>query len=198
MAQNSKQLKEREPIKVASMQEAREMVQEMANQRINNREIVKTKFLIDGEIMGLNPKIVKEWKKDSESKVDSKNQDPDIVTVFKLFKKGVSPTDVIIRTGLSFEFVSKAHEEFLQFEKRTIVPQWFEEYMYDLAYEIKDCSNLSEVYYSLKKAVKSHIELQKHVYPCLVCGKPVPLDGIALKAAIRFLILDKWQHMGCP
>jgi len=109
----------------------------------------------------------------------------------------VSPTDALIKTGLSFEFVSQAHKEFLEFEKLTIVPQWFEEHMYELAYEIRECSELSEVYQCLKKAVKSHIEFEKLKYPCYVCEEPMRIGQTEWPGVKELLISKKWKHAKC-
>jgi len=180
-----------------TLEESELEVYKYIQQGKNYREIAQVEFLINNTIRRFNPSQIHKIKEKFEPKIVSSNQDPDKALVFNLFKKGTSPTDVLIQTGLSFEFVDKAYAEFLEFEKKVVVPAWFEEYLYDLAFTMRECDGLNEVYACLKEAVDSYVELQKHVYSCSQCGEPIKMREKSLEDAMQYLS-SKWHHTVCP
>ena len=171
-------------------------VYELIQKGENYRNIAKTEFVINGVVKRFNPSQISQIKGKFEAKSGTNNLDPDKAKVFKLFKKGLTSTDVLIQTGLSFEFVDKAHEEFLEFENKVIVPHWVEEHLFELATEIRECNNWNDVYRCMKETVESHNKLQKHYYFCCKCSNPMPIREKSLQDAIDYLS-GKWGHKDC-
>lgn len=171
-------------------------VYELIQKGENYRNITKTEFVVDGVVKRFNPSQISQIKAKFEAKSGSNNQDPDKAKVFKLFKKGLTPTDVLIQTGLSYDFVNKAYQEFLEFEKRVTVLKWVEEYFFELAWDIKECNNWNDVYSCMKKAVESHRELKEHFYYCCECGEQIPIRGKSLEDARNYLS-ERWHHKVC-
>ena len=135
-------------------------VYELIKKGQNYRDIAKTEFVVDAVVRRFNPSQISQIKAKSKAKSGTNNLDPDKAKVFKLFK-GLTPTDILIQTVLSFEFVNKAHQEFLEFENQVTISRWFDESINELAIEVDECNNLNDVYRALKKTVESHHELQE-------------------------------------
>lgn len=184
-------------LKEVSFDEAEDEVYRQVKSGTNFRDITKLGFLINGIVKHFNPSQISKIKTKFEPKIDTKNLDLDKAKVFKLFKKGMKPTNVLIKTGLGYDFVDKAHREFLEFENRVIVPQWFEEYMYNLAFKVGDVNNLPEVYRKLRAAVDSHLLIKKFPIICNDCKKPFYFDENAFREARLYLMREKWCGEDC-
>ena len=181
---------------VNSLEEAEKYVYKLTLENKNPREISQIGFSINGVVKRFNPVQISKIKAKFEPKIPENNRDQDKSRVFSLFKKNKKPVDVIIQTSLSYEYVKKSYQEYLEFEKMKILPNWFEEYMRNLASEIRECPDLADVYHTLQEAVQSYHELQKHFFYCCKCGEEIRIRDNALEAAHNFLS-NKWAHSEC-
>lgn len=183
-------------IEVSNLAEAEAKIYEFVQKGENYRNITKIEFVINGVVKHFNPSQISQIKAKFEAKSGLNHQDPDKAKVFKLFKSGQMTTNVLIETGYSFEFVKKAYDEFLEFEKMVAVPKWFEESVYDLLYDIRICKNWNDVYHGISDAVSSHKELEEHYFNCSRCSDLIPIRGKSLHAAINYLSKN-WGHKEC-
>jgi len=101
-----------EDLTPTTLQEAKKIVYAKLCQNINPKEITQIPFLIDEKVTRFNPAQIRKIREEFEPKIEQNNRDPDKVLVFKLFKKGVSPIDVIIQTGLPSKYVEAAYQEY--------------------------------------------------------------------------------------
>jgi len=185
--------------KVDSMEEVEQIVYSQIKNGKNYREILKMKFLVNDKIIGLNVSKINEIKDKFEGKSSKQNRDPDKALVFKYFKQGMKPSDVIIKTDLNYEYVKKSYEEFLEFEKTSLVPEyWLDnlENFADYVTESDGKNKLGHIHYAFSVAKSSHLELEKHIFVCVGCRKVVPIRDNALKAAAIYLSKD-WGHSEC-
>ena len=175
--------------------EAKGQVSKLVQQGVNYRDITKKEFLIEGRVKRFSISEISKTVNES-TKNDSKNRDPDVALLFSLFKKGYSSTRAVIKTEFTPKYVEESYRKFQEFEKKRIVPEWFEIRMYELGSEVQDCNNLNEVYWAVKKAVDSHKELEKHFYLCYKCGESIPMREKSLKDA-QIYLSQRWSHDSC-
>ena len=176
--------------------EVKEQIYQMVLKGINYRDISQKEFSFDGRKKKFSIAEISKIKKEFESQTSSQNKDLDKALAFKLFKKGKSSVEVVIETGFSYDFIKKSHAEFLDLEDKVTVPKWFKDYIYKLALNVKASNTLGDVYRSLKEAVDSHQELQKHVFTCIFCKKPIRIRGKALDYAVEYLS-NELAHNKC-
>ena len=117
-------IQENQPIPVKNLDEMKRMVHDMSQKNLNIKDIIKKKFCINGQIIGLNPTKVKKINSEIEQ-LDLPKKEPSHVELLKLFKDGVSRTNAVIKTNCTFEEVNKAYQQFVEFENKTEVPKWF-------------------------------------------------------------------------
>ncbi|AJW71035.1 hypothetical protein [Nitrosopumilus adriaticus] len=186
-------------LKFSTIDEAEKKLYEMIKSGTNFREIAKTGFDISGNIKRYNPSQISKIKAKFEPKLPENNRDPDKAKVFSLFKKNKKPTDVIIETGLNYEYVKKSYEEYLEFEEKMLVPKYWINNLVNYADGISEQvgkNKLGHIHYALSVAHNSHVELQKHIYYCCVCEEQIPIKDKTLQAACDYLS-QKWGHAEC-
>lgn len=186
-------------LKFSTLEEAEKKLYEMVKSGTNFREIAKTGFDIAGNIKRFNPSQISKIKAKFEPKPSENHLDQDKSKVFSLFKKNKKPTDVIIETGLSFEYVKKAYEEFTELEGKMVVPKFWINNLENFADGISEKTGknvLGHIHYAFSVAHNSHVELQSHIYYCCVCEEQIPIKDKTLQAACDYLS-QKWGHAKC-
>lgn len=186
-------------LKFNTIDEVEKAVYELVKSGKNFRDIAKTSFDIAGNVKRFNPSQISKIKAKFEPKLPENNRDPDKATVFALFKKNKKPTDVIIETGLSFEYVKKSYTEFLEFEGKMLVPKFWIDNLEGFANFITEPhgnNKLGNIHYAFSVAKNSHLELESHVYNCCVCEEVMPIKDKSLQSASEHLS-KSWGHAEC-
>ena len=104
-------------IEVNTLEEAEQQIYRLVKSGKNFRDIVKSTFLINDTLKRFSLSQISNIKNKFELKINESNRDAEKALVFKLFKQGKSPTEVLIKTGLSYDYIKKAREEYLEFQK---------------------------------------------------------------------------------
>jgi len=182
--------------KPTTLQEAKKTIYAKLCQNINPKEITQISFLIDDKITRFNPAQIRKIREEFEPKIEQKNRDPDKALCFKLFKKGKLPVDVIIETGLTYEFVMKAYEEYCRLQGKKIVPIWFYEEVMESIKVIDERYFEINIEEAMNKFVDAYQELEDHVYSCYGCGKNIPIRNRTLEDSQQYLS-SKWGHAEC-
>jgi len=179
-----------------TLQEAKKMVYAKLCQNINPKEITQITFLIDDKITRFNPAQIRKIREEFEPKIEQNNRDPDKALCFKLFKKGKLPADVIIETGLTYEYVTKAYEEYCRLQgKKLVTLRFYDEVM-------ESIKVIDEGYYevdiedAMNKFVDAYQELENYVCPCSVCGLNMDIGSKDQKDA-KQEYFSKWGHSSC-
>ena len=186
-------------LKFDTLEEAEKAVYELVKQGKNFRDIAQIGFDIAGNVKRYNPSQISKIKAKLEPKAPENHLDQDKSKVFALFKKNKKPTDVIIETGLSFEYVKKSYEEFLEFEEKILVPKYWIDNLVGFADWIKESdgrNKLGHIHNAFSVAKDSHVELQDHVYNCSVCGEEMKIKDKSLQSASNYLS-QSWGHAEC-
>jgi hypothetical protein len=137
------------------------------------REIVKTKYKIDGVFKRFSISELTKIKQQSAGQtIDSKDKDPNAALVFELFAKGKSQYDVVVKTKLSPDYVSEKYEQFSHM-KYAACQDMFLRTMLEMAGWIKDgkISDMPEAQYYLENAVSHFIEKESGIL-CDACENP--------------------------
>lgn len=169
-------------VKVNSLQEAKEKIYSDIQNGKNYRDIVKTKFDINDTIKTFNIQQISQIKEEFEPKIEESSLDNDKARVFKLFKKGYSPTDVIIKTKLNFEYVKEAWDQYAEINSKEIIPTVF----FDRLKSIIERggwggTSLKTILNAVNEAVILANELDQYNFSCCECGGKIPIDGKTLE-----------------
>jgi len=184
-------------IKVDSLEQAEKIILEHVNNFENYRDIAQIAFDVNGTVKRFNPSQISKIKAKSQEKQAQNALDPDKSLVFKKLKEGKSVIDVVIETRLEFDYVKKAHEEFLESEDKVMIPEWFySDVMFLAAYPgyRPTFENAIKGMYELMDADQM---LQSIFSNCTVCGgswdweedEPVEVAKKNLRVA--------WHHERC-
>jgi len=186
-----------EDLKPITLQEAKKTVYAKLCQNINPKEITQIAFLIDEKITRFNPAQIRKIREEFEPKIEQNNRDPDKVLTFKLFKKGVSPRDVVIQTGLPFEYVKNAYEEYCIFERMVTIPnEFYDNVMESIKVVDEKFNTVVDAKHAMNKLVTAYQELKKYEYPCCICGINVPMTSESLEDVKQHLSCS-WGHEEC-
>ena len=117
-------IQENQPTPVKNLDEMKRIVYDMSQKNLNIKDIVKKKFCINGQIIGLNPAKIRQIKEEFENPENSKKE-PNHVKLFKLFQKDYTPTAALIETGCTYEEVRETHQQFLSFEDKIDMLRYF-------------------------------------------------------------------------
>jgi len=184
-------------IKVDSIDQAEKIILEHVNNGENYRDIAQIAFDVNGTTKRFNPSQISKIKAKNEENQAQNARDPDKSLVFKMFKAGKSITDVVIETKLEFDYVTKAHKEFLESEDKVMIPKWFfDDAMFLAGYPgySQTLENATKVMYELMDADQM---LQSIFSNCTVYGgswdwevdEPVEVAKKNLSVA--------WHHERC-
>jgi len=186
-------------ITVDSLDQAEKIILEHINNGENYRDISQITFSINGTIKRFNPSQISKIKGKNEQSQAQNRHDSDKCLVYKMFRKGKNPTDVVIETGLNFEYVKKAYEEYLEFEEQELVPKYWLDNLEKFAgyvSEVSENNRLGDIHYAFSVAKESHLELEKFVFTCSKCDEDARINGKALEDAQQYLS-SKWKHTDC-
>ena len=164
--------------------------------KINYRKILSSKYFVNDEEIKLNVPKIKKIHDKSNSNTSDMLKDPNKALVFKCFKEGMEPSDVVIETELPAKYVKDAHNEYL--EMNDLVSITFEQHdrIFYYAWRIHQSHDFNENCDSIEQAVDSYQELKEHVFYCSKCNGEIPITGQPLKEAHIFLA-QKYAHSNC-
>lgn len=181
---------------VSSKEEAEKIVYEFIKKGFNNRDILKQKFSIDGKIIGFNAYQIKMIKENFESK-QTKSMSKDAV-MFKLFKEGIRPVDVVIKTGYDAEDVNASYQKYLGLANKIEIPLGVFQELYELAFELDPYIENDNQFYDCLKRALSDVDIYRgFLYPCRGCSEPIQLTETEWPKVKEFLISRGWGHKGC-
>ena len=186
-------------VTVNSLEEAEKEIYKSIQANKNPREITQIGFSINGVVKRFNPAQIREIKAKFEPKIPENNRDQDKSRVFSLFKKNKKPVDVIIQTSLSYEYVKRSYQEYLDFEEKTLVPKYWLDNLEEFADYVRDpdgMNKLGHIHYAFSVAKASHLELESHIFYCCGCKKKTSIRDNALQAACNYLS-KTWGHLEC-
>lgn len=183
-----------------TLDEARNEIFRRIQRGESYREIVKTEYRIDGRIKRFNISEVSKIKQEFTGQASgSKNKDPDMAFLFEEFDKEESLADIVKKTQLSPNFVKQAHDKYIEFRDKRVIPGWIVDELYEFASKIKgeEVTDLEEVLDHLQEAVIRYMK-PKFIFPCAKCKKPIELDSYAWKEVYSFLVFERrWGHADC-
>ena len=184
-------------ISVSSLQEARLKIYQMQQENTNQRNILKTKFELDGEIFGFNVKQLSEIKKEFTGKA-TVTMEYTTSDVFKMFKEGMTPLEVLIKTHKPYDEIITIHDQFLELENKIPVQKYFVDKIFSLAREVKPIDGTyDDVLDKIKTAVESHKKFEHFKYPCNDCGKLIRISNGEWPDLYTFMISEKFGHHDC-
>ena len=185
-----------ETIPVNSIDAAEKIILEHINNGKNYRDIAQITFSINGTIKRFNPSQISQIKAKSEQKQAQNRHDSDKSTVFKMFKKGKKLTDVIIETGLDYDYVKNARKQYLDSEKLVEIPKSFYDNVMGIASYFGDKETIFYVELRLENLYESDQRVEGYVCDCSVCGKEMKINDAMLEDAKKYLS-SKWHHGNC-
>jgi len=183
-------------IKVDSIEQAEKIILEHVNNGKNYRDIAQIAFDVNGTVKRFNPSQISKIKAKNEENQAQNAHDSDKSLVFKMFKAGKSITDVVIETGLNYEYVKKAHEEFLESEDKVMVPKWF----YEEAIGLASYPGYSRTFENAKKVMDELMEADQMLLDifsnCTECGQALDYEKESIIVAKKNLRVA-WHHEDC-
>lgn len=181
---------------VSSLQDAKLRVHQMQEEGKNPRDILKTKFDFDGKVFGFNVTQLSEIKKKFELKANT-TVEYSISDLFRLFKEGMSPVQVIIKTNTPVDEVKTVYDDFLKLEGMTAT-QYFVDKIYSLARKVMPIDGtINDVLNKIETAVESHIEFEQYKYPCSDCGKLIRISNGEWPEIYQFMVTENFGHYDC-
>jgi len=179
-------MSETESINVETIEEAEKIILEHVNNGKNYRDIAQITFDVNGTVKRFNPSQISKIKAKNEESQAQNAHDPDKSLVFKKFRKGKTPIDVIIETGLDYDYVINAYEEYLDLEDKTVVYQSWIDNLHKMSMEIiKPCgySREKDIVTALERAKDSHLKLKNFVCTCSVCEESMSVNDEMMEDA---------------
>lgn len=195
---STKEVKNSVIIKVNTLQEAKEKIYSEIQNGRNFKDVVQTKYDINGNIKSFNIAQLSKIKAEFEPKIEENRFDEDKAEVFKLFQKGLSPIEVVIKTKFSFDFVKQSWNEYADVDDKRIVPKRF---FYELKKTFSSiCAPYNEdlkVYLGCAREITSYAQDGINCsVNCSICGEPMEMEGRMLEDAKEYLS-KKWHHDNC-
>jgi len=190
-------MSESDAIKVDSLDQAEKIILEHVNNGENYRDIAQITFDVNGTVKRFNPSQISKIKAKIEENQAQNAHDPDKSLVFKMFKAGKSITDVVIETKLEFDYVTKAHKEFLESEDKVTVPKWFyNEIMFLAGYPgySHTLENATKVMYELMESDQILLQCFSN---CTVCGNSWDCEVDEPMEVVKKNLRVAWHHEKC-
>lgn len=188
--------KENQPIKVGSLQEAKEKIFSEIQNGSNYRNIAKMKFDIEDTVRSFNISQISQIKAEFEPKKQVNSNDSDRAKVFKLFKKGLSPADVLIKTGFGFEFIKQCRKEYNEFADKMDVPRSFIQRLQKILDPHFRTDTFRAIEQGVEETVFAYKEMLGYTYNCSVCGEEEVMGDQELRAMKKYLSKN-WAHKSC-
>ena len=186
-------------IKVETLEQAEKIILEHINNGENYRDIAQITFEVNGTIKRFNPSQISKIKAKKEQNKPQNPRDSDISLVFKMFRKEKTPVDVIIETGLDYEYVTHAYDQFLDLEDQTTVP---ETWVFNLMQMSADISKLPgpsreyDITTAFEIAKESYFKLKNFVCNCSICEESMSVNDEMMEDAKQYLS-SIWKHVDC-
>ncbi len=189
-------VKSQSTISVSSLHDAKLKVHQMQKEGKNPRDILKTKFDFDGKVFGFNVTQLYEIKKKFELKANT-TVEYTISDLFRLFKEGMSPVQVIIKTNKPVDEVKTAYDDFLKLEGMTAT-QYFVDKIYSLARKVMAIDGtINDVLNKIETAVESHIEFEQFKYPCTDCDELIRISNGEWPDLYNLMVSENFGHYDC-
>lgn len=177
-------------IKVDSINDAEKIIYEKINQGINNRDIVKIEFDINGISKKFNPYQIKKIKEKFEAPIlDNKNQDKAVL--FELFEKGDDVIKAVIETKLDPKFVNDTWMEYLEIKNIFTIPKSTYDQLIVHGRRLGTCDTINDVLRMFETGIDASKELDRFYFPCRICQIPVIIDEQIIKTTIQWM-QAKW------
>ena len=197
MHKKKQESKQEQPLQNMTLEQAEKIILEQLKAKKNMRDIVKMKFPINGVETGFNIDQIRQIKEKYIPKINLDHRDSDKAYCFKLFKKGLSPTEVVIKTNLSPEFVQKAYQEFLEFEEKEVFPKNEVRDLYEfLKNDGWSCSSLLDIKNILVELIPCYEKYMQLLFHCEKCGTVFYPEGKLLDDARNYLA-QNYGHSEC-
>ena len=198
-------------IKVNTIDEAKKEVLKLVKQGASFREISKIEFQIGDRKKHFNIGEISKIKNGTTAKeTDSANINNDTSVLFREFKKGKRPVDLVIETRLNPDFVEQAYQKFAKLNDMRIIPEklwnnirsWIEIFKEDECgnmfadFKADECGNM---FADFKKYIDEKLTWYVEIYPffpCSKCRKDIRLDMNSWNDASEYLS-QKWIHANC-
>lgn len=186
-------------IKVNSIKEAKEKIYYDLQNKINFRDIVKNRFDINGKIKSFNIAQINQIKAEFEPKIEPDILDSKKAEVFRLLQKGFSPIDVIIKTKLSYDFVTQSWNEYLALDDKQVISKKYLSHLKRILKPLgirEDDSNYWEILTKIQSLVDEWQKPNGFFYNCRGCGKPIKIQQESLNVAKKYLSKN-YGHSKC-
>jgi len=186
-------------IKVETLKQAEKIILEHVNNGENYRDIAQITFDVNGTVKRFNPSQISKIKAKIEESQAQNAHDPDKSLVFKKFREDKSIIDVVIETGLDYEYVKKAYEEFLESENETAVYNEWLDNLHDMSMEIirsVDPNRFRDIVIAFERAKYSHLKLKSFVCNCSKCEGIMEINDEMMEDAHQYLS-SRWHHVDC-
>jgi len=183
-------------ITVESLEQAEKIILEHINNGENYRDIAQITFSINDNIKRFNPSQISKIKGKNEENQAQNRHDSDKSRVFKMFKKGKKLTDVVIDTGLDYDYVKNARKQYLDSENLVEIPKSFYKKIMSVASYFGDTETIFNVEWRLEDLYKSDHRVEEYVCDCSVCGEEMKINDEMLEDAKQYLS-SKWGHGNC-
>jgi len=144
--------------KCITLDEAEKIVYDELLAGTNYRVITQMEFQINDKTKRFNISQISQIKRKNEPKSETNHKDSELALVFKLFKQGLNPVDVIIKTELSHEFVQKAHQQYLEFINSEVILKSVLENLFADARRYGPCEHLGQLQERFAEAVDDAIK----------------------------------------
>lgn len=196
-----KKKQEKEIIPCETLEDAEKIVSDKRAAGINPRVISQITFVIHDQEKRFNiPQISKieksgEQNQNNESNSDT-NRDHDKSLVFKLFKEGLGPADVVIETGMSVEYVRESYQEYLDFTDQELIAKEDIGWLYKLASRYSECNNTYDLGMILKKCIEKALQYDELTFPCSLCEEDIKFSKNKIEW-VREKLRKSWQHTEC-
>jgi len=184
---------------VDSESEAEDKIFKMRQKGMNFRDILKTKFRIDGEIKGYNVVTInrianRENSGSENSKGKTLLNNLLVSKIFALYKKDKDPVDAIISLNIDPELAMKYYELYAKFRGFVLLPRDIYDSLKELMInDLKDCglddeeieTGFDKILDWVKGLDYDFNELfgERIFLDCIECGSRCPLDKEELAAA---------------
>lgn len=198
-----KKKQEKEIIPCETLEDAEKIVSDKRAAGINPRVIAQTTFLINGQEKRFNivqiSKIQKNNDQNQNNELNSNTnpRDNDKSLVFKLFKEGLGPEDVVIETGMSVDYVGESHQEYLDFKNQMIFPKEDLDWYYRLMLPYRKCEDPAQLGNAIQNVVRDALNYRKLNYPCTNCGEIIEFNTQEIEW-VRTRLSENWGHSKCP
>jgi len=202
MAKNhSTKDKKKQIIDVNNWEEAEEIIWQKIQAGENFRDISKLKFRIGDKIEGVNVSKIYNVKKKHASKATlnsgyNQNKDHEMIKVFKLLKKGISPSDIVIETG-DTDLVNRGLEMYVKFNNLEMIPKKTKNLLFSEASTISPCKTYDDLFAVLEWGTEAILTVKKLAFICKGCGRKFKLGEDEIEFLQKSYEENDWTCNGC-